>query len=202
MTRKSRSHVTQIDENGVIKQRKLQKRCLRANRTSVRKATSVRGKPARQLTRHHTDTEIINALAKARGFVSQAAELLGMSRRRIYERVQAREALRLALEDIREGNLDMAESKLLEAVEKKQAWAVCFYLKCQGKKRGYIEQPRAVEFIPEGSGAALGLAYFDALLIDAEERRQAQQSEAAKVMSQDETDSRVIADASTDTNDS
>ena len=58
--------------------------------------------------------------------MSQAAELLGMSRRRIYERVQASEALRLALEDIREGNLDMAESKLLEAVEKKQAWAVCF----------------------------------------------------------------------------
>ena len=134
--------------------------------------------------------------------MSQAAELLGMSRRRIYERLQASEALRLALEDIREGNLDMAESKLLEAVEKKQAWAVYFYLKCQGKRRGYIEQPRAVEFVAEGSGAALGLAYFDALLIDAEERRQAQQLEAGKERSQDKTDSRVVTDVSTDTNDS
>jgi len=96
----------------------------------------------------------------------------------------------------------MAENKLLDAVEKRQAWAVCFYLKCQGKKRGYIEQPHAVEFAPLGSGAALGLAYFDALLIDARERREAKQLGAANVQSQNETDSGVITNESTDTNDS
>ena len=168
----------------------------------LKKATSVRGRDTVRLTRHHSDLEIIKALAKSRGFVSGAAKVLGMSSRRIYERIQASEALNQALKDIREENLDMAENKLLDAVEKRQAWAVCFYLKCQGKKRGYIEQPHAVEFAPLGSGAALGLAYFDALLIDARERREAKQLGAANVQSQNETDSGVITNESTDTNDS
>ena len=60
----------------------------------------------------------------------------------------------------------------------------------------------AVEFAPPGSGAALGLAYFDALLIDARERREAKQLGAANVQSQNETDSGVITNESTDTNDS
>jgi DNA-binding NtrC family response regulator len=64
---------------------------------TLKKGTSLRGKSGRRLTRHHTDTEIITALAKARGFVSQAAEMLGMSSRRIYERIQTSEALRRAL---------------------------------------------------------------------------------------------------------
>jgi hypothetical protein len=30
---------------------------------------------------------------------------------------------------------------LLNAIKEVQAWAVCFYLKCQAKERGYVERP-------------------------------------------------------------
>ena len=37
-------------------------------------------------------------------------------------------------------NLDVAETALLAAVAKGEAWAVCFYLKCKGKARGWTER--------------------------------------------------------------
>jgi len=40
--------------------------------------------------------------------------------------------------------LDNAESVLYKAVLNGEAWAVCFFLKCQGKSRGYIERQETV----------------------------------------------------------
>ena len=37
-------------------------------------------------------------------------------------------------------HLDIAEDSLIKAVKGGEAWAVCFYLKCKGKARGYIER--------------------------------------------------------------
>ena len=36
--------------------------------------------------------------------------------------------------------LDLAEAKLLVAINNCEAWAVCFFLKTQGKKRQYTER--------------------------------------------------------------
>lgn len=36
--------------------------------------------------------------------------------------------------------LDLAEAKLLSAINSGEAWAVCFFLKTQGKKRQYTER--------------------------------------------------------------
>ena len=34
----------------------------------------------------------------------------------------------------------MAENSLFEAIRRGEAWAVCFYLKCMAKDRGYVER--------------------------------------------------------------
>ena len=50
-----------------------------------------------------------------------------------------------AIEDCVEIGLDRAESKLHELIEAGDIRAIIFYLKCKGKRRGYIEQePRVL----------------------------------------------------------
>ena len=44
-------------------------------------------------------------------------------------------------EDIREGVIDMAECKLIELMKDGNIAATIFFLKTQGKSRGYIESP-------------------------------------------------------------
>jgi hypothetical protein len=48
--------------------------------------------------------------------------------------------LQRVLEEAREQHLDLAETQLISSVKQGQAWAVCFFLKCKGKSRGYIEK--------------------------------------------------------------
>jgi len=83
---------------------------------------------------------IASALERSRGMVTAAARLLHCSRQTIYNAVQAYPEVKAALEDARELQLDMAELRLFEAIDKGQAWAICYYLKTQGRKRGYIEK--------------------------------------------------------------
>ena len=45
-----------------------------------------------------------------------------------------------ALNDIREDALDYVESKLFELIDKGHPSAIIFFLKCQGKHRGYVER--------------------------------------------------------------
>jgi len=100
-----------------------------------------------------TNAEIIAALQHSRGLVSTAARRLGMSGRAIYKRMEDHEEIRQALHDEREATKDFAEASLMKAIGKGDAWAVCFYLKCQAKDRGYIErQELAVQAQVEVSG--------------------------------------------------
>jgi hypothetical protein len=55
-------------------------------------------------------------------------------------RIAAMEQLQQVRCEIKEEYLDIRESQLMEAVEKGEAWAICFLLKCRGKERGWIEQ--------------------------------------------------------------
>jgi hypothetical protein len=44
------------------------------------------------------------------------------------------------LDETKEANIDMAETKLLTAVQHGELPAIFFFLKCQAKHRGYIEK--------------------------------------------------------------
>ena len=97
--------------------------------------TVLKAKPA-----HKTDAEVITALGASGGIISRAADALGMCRQSVHRRISGSPTLQEALDETRQVNLDLAEGKLLEAIQKGESWAVCFFLKTQGKGRGYIEK--------------------------------------------------------------
>ncbi len=88
----------------------------------------------------YTPEKIITAIEKAHGKVSLAARSLKCSRQTIMNYAKEYPDVKQALEDSRELTLDIAEDKLFNAIKKGHAWAICFYLKTQGKQRGYIER--------------------------------------------------------------
>ncbi len=87
-----------------------------------------------------TCDEIIAAVKKAKGNLSSAAQSLGVTRQTLYNYRNRYSTVRDAIDEQRETMLDNAESVLYDAVLAGEAWAVCFFLKTQGKKRGYIER--------------------------------------------------------------
>jgi hypothetical protein len=63
-----------------------------------------------------------------------------MPRTSLSRRISGSSALKDKLGDIRESNIDIAESKLMELIGKGQPSAIIFFLKCLGKDRGYVER--------------------------------------------------------------
>jgi hypothetical protein len=84
--------------------------------------------------------EIVLALNTSGGFISTAAEKLGATYHTVWTRIHRTPVLRQALDDVIERYIDLAESKLLAAIGKGEGWAICFFLKCKGKHRGYVER--------------------------------------------------------------
>jgi hypothetical protein len=88
-----------------------------------------------------TENQIVKALEANGGFISPTAKALNVTYHAIYDRIQRSDSLKQSLEEIRESQLDMAESALLTKINiEKDLGAICFFLKCKGKKRGYIEK--------------------------------------------------------------
>lgn len=79
-------------------------------------------------------------IAKHRGNLSAIARQLKIPRSSLHVQVQADPDLKQLLADERESMIDNAEEGLNSAVDKGEAWAVCFTLKTQGKERGYVEK--------------------------------------------------------------
>ena len=86
------------------------------------------------------DETIIEALEATGGLILQAAKLVKMPRTSLSRRISGSPALKDKLGDIRESNIDIAESKLMELIGKGQPSAIIFFLKCLGKDRGYVER--------------------------------------------------------------
>jgi len=83
--------------------------------------------------------QIIAALLKNGGWIKPTADILGISRQALEKRIKHNAKLKQVQLDIKAGYLDFAESKVIAAVNDNKTWAICFYLKCQGKERGWIE---------------------------------------------------------------
>jgi hypothetical protein len=69
-----------------------------------------------------------------------AAADLGITTQTLRNYARRWEELRVAIREAKGRMLDTAEDKLKEAIERGEAWAICFFLKCQGKGRGYVER--------------------------------------------------------------
>lgn len=97
----------------------------------------------------YSDEQIIAALAGARGMVTIAAKQLGCAPSTIYRRVQASQDVASAITQERERTLDFAEVKLIDQINKGNVTALIFYLKTQGKRRGYVERTEVVNIPSE-----------------------------------------------------
>jgi transposase-like protein len=87
-----------------------------------------------------TSQRIIDALGHTKGMVSLAARRLGCARSTIYDWAEKHPEIKDAIEAERETMTDLAEISLFKQVQDGQGWAVQFYLRTQGKNRGYGDQ--------------------------------------------------------------
>lgn len=87
-----------------------------------------------------TIDQIAEALKSAAGIRSGAAALLGCSPSTIKRYVDRSATLARIEKEVVEFTLDLAESRLLDAINDGNLTAVMFYLKTKGKNRGYSER--------------------------------------------------------------
>lgn len=67
-------------------------------------------------------------------------DVVRISRQAIHKRILLSVELQKHKEDIDESVLDLAEKYLRDLMTGGNLGAICFFLKCKGKKRGYIER--------------------------------------------------------------
>ena len=77
------------------------------------------------------------ALSRCDGRITDAARMVGCGYSTIRNWMNRHPELRALIEESREVNLDLAESRLLKRIRKDDLAAIIFYLKSQGKERGY-----------------------------------------------------------------
>jgi hypothetical protein len=86
------------------------------------------------------DEKVKECIADAKGVLVNVCKRLGVSRQPLVDHIKGNKELEDALNIARESMLDVGEDVLYNAVKAGEPWAVCFYLKCQGKSRGYVEK--------------------------------------------------------------
>lgn len=94
----------------------------------------------------YTIAQMIDALKATKGLITVAARKLGCDPGTVYRYIRLYPEVERAKKEEREGFTDIAELSLYNAVQKGEGWAVCFYLKTQGKDRGYVETTRNYNF--------------------------------------------------------
>lgn len=88
----------------------------------------------------HAQATVIAAVKKRDGKLYLAAADLDVTAQTLRNYAKRWPDVRQAIREAKGRLLDHAESKLFQAIDKGEAWAVCFFLKCQGKRRGYVER--------------------------------------------------------------
>ena len=84
--------------------------------------------------------KIIQIFFAATGNIAHICKEVGISRETFYGWMKRDEKFKKAIDDEKEGLIDFAESKLFNLINEKNTVAIIFFLKTQGKHRGYIEQ--------------------------------------------------------------
>lgn len=85
-----------------------------------------------------TEEKFKSAVKDSGGIITLIAQRLGVTRKALYEYIEKKEFQSL-INDEKESILDLAESKLLNKLNKDVDWAIKFILTTRGKHRGYIE---------------------------------------------------------------
>lgn len=91
-------------------------------------------------TQRYTANQIIEALERNGGFLTQTAKALQCTIQTVQNYIRRDKKIGDAYYQIRETYIDLAESQLIKAVKNGEAWSIAFLLKCQGKHRGWVER--------------------------------------------------------------
>jgi hypothetical protein len=92
-------------------------------------------------SRHrYTASRVAEALTKAQGMVTVAAQLLHCSPDTVDNYVKRFAVCARAKQEARDRILDEAELRLLAAIRRDEVWTISFYLKTVGRSRGYGER--------------------------------------------------------------
>ena len=83
----------------------------------------------------------IAALEEFDGFVATAARALGISHKTLHTMINEEPTVKEALDAVREETLDFVEGQLMLGIEQGKTAEMLFFLKTQGRGRGYIENP-------------------------------------------------------------
>lgn len=101
--------------------------------------------------------EIEVALRLAVGNITDAADLLEIEPSVLRRKVRISPNLLKIMQDIKETKLDLAEKKLLQQIQEGNTQATTFFLKTQGKERGYTEKTQLEHDIGEKTLSAASL---------------------------------------------
>ena len=93
-----------------------------------------------QKKREDTARRVIKAIQGSHGLLTLAAEKSGIGYRTICRYVAECPTVSDAVHESKGKMLDFAESKLYQKIAEGDNICLIFYLKCQGKERGYIER--------------------------------------------------------------
>jgi hypothetical protein len=80
------------------------------------------------------------AIKLCKGNISNAAKMIGIGRRNHYLYCDDDPSYLERAEDITEFVIDHVEDKLMNRIDRGDTTAMIFWLKCRGKKRGWIEK--------------------------------------------------------------
>jgi len=93
----------------------------------------------------HLKKELLAFLFECHGVISATCKKAGISRETFYTYLESDKDFEEKARKIREKNLDYVEDKLFQNIKKGDVASIIFYLKCQGKNRGWTEKQQ-VEF--------------------------------------------------------
>ena len=105
------------------------------------KPTAARGRDKKPVVwLKFTEEQVGEAILKAGGIIKIAAESLKCDRVTVYEYTKRYPALMDVVHAAREATIDTVESQLIKACKNGNVNAIIFFLKTQGKSRGYVER--------------------------------------------------------------
>ena len=98
--------------------------------------------PSKKITKSNTlkKEAIVEALKKSLGVVTPACDTVGITRTTFYRWIKEDAEFAANVADVKEVAVDYAETKLHDQIRDGNTTAIIFYLKTQGKKRGYVER--------------------------------------------------------------
>jgi len=101
--------------------------------------------------------ELIQRIDEKRGNISAIARSFGVERATVYRWIENTATAKTALEDARETMIDNAESMLYKKVLEGSTAELIFFLKTQGRHRGYVERAE----VTGKDGGALQIEYVN-----------------------------------------